>query len=97
VAPPGPQCHHAEAYVQVKFQIPQLFSMLLNSLVIIETMRRCGFFFDVFGLELPEYLTCNLFAESQNPDECVGAKEVREAQKRAQKPGKPSIVVNLFK
>jgi atrial natriuretic peptide-converting enzyme len=60
-------------------------------------MRRCGFFFDVFGLELPEYLTCNLFAESQNPDECVGAKEVREAQKRAQKPGKPSIVVNLFK
>lgn len=39
------------------------------------TMQRCGFFFDVFGLELPEYLTCKLFSDSENPDECVGGKE----------------------
>lgn len=51
-----------------------------------ETMRRCGFFFDVFGLELPEYLTCKLFADSINPDECVGNKEMRELKTR--KPGK---------
>lgn len=51
-----------------------------------ETMRRCGFFFDVFGLELPEYLTCKLFSDSTNPDECVGNKEMRELKTR--KPGK---------
>lgn len=43
-----------------------------------ETMKRCGFFFDVFGLELPEYLTCKLFSDSENPEECVGGKEVKD-------------------
>uniref|UniRef100_A0A1B0D2D8 Uncharacterized protein n=1 Tax=Phlebotomus papatasi TaxID=29031 RepID=A0A1B0D2D8_PHLPP len=51
-----------------------------------ETMRRCGFFFEVFGLELPEYIKCHLFAESNNPDECVGSREVQEAKIRSQNP-----------
>ncbi|GAB0096205.1 atrial natriuretic peptide-converting enzyme isoform X1 [Sergentomyia squamirostris] len=51
-----------------------------------ETMRRCGFFFEVFGLELPEYIKCHLFTESSNPDECVGSREVQEAKLRAQNP-----------
>lgn len=50
-------------------------------------MRRCGFFFDVFGLDLPEYLTCNLFPDTSNPEECVGVQQVREVRLRAQKPG----------
>lgn len=52
----------------------------------VETMRRCSFFFDVFGLDLPEYLTCRLFVESTNAEECVGNLEVREARLRAQNP-----------
>lgn len=48
----------------------------------VETMRRCGFFFDVFGLELPEYLSCKLFSDSPNPDECVGGKEMKELKTR---------------
>lgn len=52
-----------------------------------ETKRRCGFFLDVFGLTLPEYLECQLFPESEDSDLCVGHKEVIEADKRAQKPG----------
>lgn len=43
----------------------------------IETMRRCGFFFDVFGLELPDYFSCKLFIESQNSEECVGGREMK--------------------
>lgn len=50
-----------------------------------ETMRRCGFFLEVFGLELPEYLSCKLFSDSNNSDECIGMKEVREVKNR--KPG----------
>ncbi|KAJ0182206.1 hypothetical protein K1T71_001575 [Dendrolimus kikuchii] len=52
-----------------------------------ETMRRCGFFFDVFGLVIPEYLQCNLFPESTDTDVCLGNKEVKEAKFRAAKPG----------
>lgn len=48
----------------------------------VETMRRCGFFFDVFGLELPEYLSCRLFADSPNADDCVGGKEMKELRLR---------------
>ncbi|KAG5677344.1 hypothetical protein PVAND_007109 [Polypedilum vanderplanki] len=44
----------------------------------LETMRRCGFFFDVFGLELPEYLNCKLFTDSLDSDECVGGIEMKE-------------------
>lgn len=55
--------------------------------VVSETKRRCGFFLDVFGLTLPEYLECDLFPESEDSDVCVGHREVVEADKRAQKPG----------
>lgn len=42
-----------------------------------ETMRRCGFFFDVFGLSLPEYLNCKLFKDFESPDDCVGFEQVQ--------------------
>lgn len=45
-------------------------------------MRRCGFFFDVFGLELPEYLSCKLFSDSPFSEECVGGKEIKELKTR---------------
>lgn len=48
----------------------------------LETMRRCGFFFDVFGLELPEYLHCKLFTDSLDPEECVGGREMKEWKNR---------------
>ncbi|XP_067011230.2 atrial natriuretic peptide-converting enzyme [Anabrus simplex] len=51
-----------------------------------ETKRRCGFFLEVFGLTLPEYLECALFPETPDTDVCVGHQEVREAEIRAQKP-----------
>ncbi|XP_017789542.1 PREDICTED: atrial natriuretic peptide-converting enzyme-like [Habropoda laboriosa] len=51
-----------------------------------QTKRRCGFFLDVFGLSLPDYLECDLFPENSNPDECVGHQEVLEAAHRAEKP-----------
>lgn len=47
----------------------------------VETMRRCGFFFDVFGLELPDYFTCKLFNDLPY-GECVGGKEMRELKTR---------------
>ncbi|XP_025270509.1 uncharacterized protein LOC105249312 isoform X1 [Camponotus floridanus] len=50
-----------------------------------QTKRRCGFFLKVFGLSLPDYLECELFPESSNPDECIGYYEVIEAEKRAQR------------
>ncbi|XP_037953318.1 uncharacterized protein LOC119683609 isoform X2 [Teleopsis dalmanni] len=43
-----------------------------------ETMRRCGFFFDVFSLSLPEYLNCKLFKDFESPDDCVGLDQVRD-------------------
>lgn len=48
----------------------------------LETMRRCGFFFDVFGLELPEYLHCKLFTDSLDSEECVGGTEMKEWKTR---------------
>lgn len=55
-----------------------------------ETKRRCGFFLDVFGLALPDYLECNLFPESANIDECVGHQEVRDYKLKSQKPVCPT-------
>lgn len=52
-----------------------------------ETKRRCGFFLDVFGLSLPDYLDCQLFPESPDSDVCVGHQEVIDAKIRAQQPG----------
>ncbi|CAG9855495.1 unnamed protein product [Phyllotreta striolata] len=51
-----------------------------------ETKRRCGFFLDVFGLNLPDYLDCELFPESTNPSQCVGHHEVKQAKQQAAKP-----------
>ncbi|KAL0267676.1 UNVERIFIED_CONTAM: hypothetical protein PYX00_009871 [Menopon gallinae] len=53
-----------------------------------EMKHRCGFFLEVFGLPaLPDYLLqCNLLPDSDDPDACVGHKEVKEAKIRAQKP-----------
>ncbi|CAH1153792.1 unnamed protein product [Phaedon cochleariae] len=53
----------------------------------LETKRRCGFFLDVFGLALPDYLDCDLFPESTNPHQCVGNQEVKVAKKKAARPG----------
>lgn len=50
-------------------------------------MRRCRFFFNVFGLELPDYLSCHQFSDSNNPDICVGQKQMRDIYSRALKPG----------
>lgn len=49
-------------------------------------MRRCGFFLQVFGLIIPDYLECSVFPEKK--DDCVGYHEVIEAQQRAKKPRK---------
>ncbi|XP_043259003.1 uncharacterized protein LOC122401117 [Colletes gigas] len=51
-----------------------------------QTKRRCGFFLNVFGLTLLDYVECELFPENSNPDECVGHHEVLEAAQRAEKP-----------
>lgn len=61
----------------------------------IETTRRCGFFFDVFGLSLPEYLNCNILTDTTDPDVCIGFKEVQMARIRALKPGR--IILSLKK
>lgn len=73
------------------------FTTHLRTFVPTETKKRCGFFLDVFGLALPDYLECNLFPESSNPDVCVGHQEVKEAKIRAQKPGRLTIFLfHLF-
>lgn len=64
-----------------------IFVFLSLSLSLVETMRRCRFFFNVFGLELPDYLSCHQFSDSNNPDICVGNKQMRDAYNRALKPG----------
>ncbi|XP_050669834.1 atrial natriuretic peptide-converting enzyme-like [Leptidea sinapis] len=51
-----------------------------------ETMRRCGFFLEVFGLSMPDYLQCDIFPESIDTDVCLGNREVKEAKIRASKP-----------
>ncbi|XP_018578515.1 atrial natriuretic peptide-converting enzyme-like [Anoplophora glabripennis] len=55
-----------------------------------ENKRRCGFFLDVFGLALPEYLDCALFPESSDPNICVGHHEVKAAKLRASRPVCPT-------
>lgn len=59
-------------------------------------MRRCRFFFNVFGLELPDYLSCHQFSDSNNPDICVGQKQMRDAYNRALKPGNIQHELHLF-
>lgn len=55
-----------------------------------EAIRRCGFFFDVFGFTLPRYLDCQLFKDSDNPDECTGMQEVHNLNLEKRNPS------NLF-
>ncbi|XP_052737610.1 atrial natriuretic peptide-converting enzyme-like [Bicyclus anynana] len=55
-----------------------------------ETMRRCGFFLEVFGLAMPDYLQCDIFPESTDTDVCLGNREVKEARFRAAKPVCPT-------
>ncbi|KAJ2948212.1 hypothetical protein O0L34_g10022 [Tuta absoluta] len=55
-----------------------------------ETMRRCGFFLEVFGLSMPDYLQCDMFPESSDTDVCLGNREVKEARFRAAKPVCPN-------
>ncbi|CAH0562588.1 unnamed protein product [Brassicogethes aeneus] len=55
-----------------------------------ETKKRCGFFLDVFGLALPDYLDCDLFPESINPNECVGHREVQAEKLRQLRPVCPT-------
>ncbi|XP_026317885.1 uncharacterized protein LOC113228737 [Hyposmocoma kahamanoa] len=50
-----------------------------------ETMRRCGFFLEVFGLSMPDYLQCDIFPESMDTDVCLGNREVKEVRFRASK------------
>ncbi|KAJ8943426.1 hypothetical protein NQ318_020677 [Aromia moschata] len=57
-----------------------------TDLFISETKRRCGFFLDVFGLALPDYLDCLLFPESSDRNICVGHHEVKVAKLRASRP-----------
>lgn len=52
-----------------------------------ETMRRCGFFLEVFGLSMPDYLQCDIFPESMDTDVCLGNREVKEVRFRASKAG----------
>lgn len=59
-----------------------------------ETMRRCGFFFEVFGLELPEYLSCGVFIESSNADDCVGQLEMNKSIKMELEPGECVCALN---
>ena len=51
-------------------------------------MQRCGFFFDVFGLTLPDYLSCKLFKDFDDPEECVGMQQVDEVDMEIENPSK---------
>lgn len=50
-------------------------------------MRRCGFFLEVFGLTMPDYLQCDIFPESTDTDVCLGNKEVIDVRYRDDMPG----------
>lgn len=72
-----------------RVELSYIFLMLKYShflLFPIETTHRCGFFFDVFGLGLPDYLNCKILTDSNDPDVCIGLKEVQQAKIRAQRP-----------
>lgn len=51
-----------------------------------ETNFRCGFFFDVFGLNLPEYLDCKMLTDSPDSNVCIGWHEVQDARRREAEP-----------
>ncbi|KAF9795901.1 hypothetical protein SFRURICE_017765 [Spodoptera frugiperda] len=55
-----------------------------------ETMRRCGFFLEVFGLTMPDYLQCDIFPESTDTDVCLGNREVSDARFRDAMPVCPT-------
>lgn len=91
--PPERRCHRARVSVLVRLLLlvrttfePQPEPQIA------ETMRRCSFFFDVFGLELPEYLRCNIFSDAVSVEqgECVGMAEYKESMLRSRRPVKCS-------
>lgn len=71
-------------FCQSKDVFAKAFVLLFRSFP--ETTHRCGFFFDVFGLGLPDYLNCKILTDSNDPDVCIGLKEVQQAKIRAQRP-----------
>ncbi|KAJ6642681.1 Atrial natriuretic peptide-converting enzyme, partial [Pseudolycoriella hygida] len=81
-----------KAYPNVKFVNKTIITQQgypiedLKGSSLMETTHRCGFFFDVFGLDLPEYLNCKILTDSNDPDICIGLKEVQQAKIRAQRP-----------
>lgn len=92
-------CFGLDLFAEVSYFIGLSFA-ILNLFVIfpiyhsnmnprhpIEMMRRCNFFFNVFGLEIPDYLECSQFTDSNNPDICIGQRQIRESYNRALKPG----------
>jgi hypothetical protein len=46
----------------------------------------------VFGLSLPDYLDCELFPESPDPNICVGHREVIEERIRSQQIGESFLL-----
>ena len=60
----------------------------------LETWKRCKFFVDVFALKFPDEMSrCEKLPISNDPEVCVGRKEVSEAITRSKKPRKYSIHV----
>ncbi|CAB3366977.1 Hypothetical predicted protein [Cloeon dipterum] len=52
-----------------------------------ETWKRCKFFVDVFALKFPNELSkCNLLPHSNDPEVCVGKKEVMDGIAKSKKP-----------
>lgn len=69
-----------------------------------ETMHRCGFFFDVFGLSLPDYLNCKLFKDFDDPDECIGMQQVHNVNIEQRNPSRSFefvsthyVILSLFR
>lgn len=58
-------------------------------------MRRCGFFLEVFGLTMPDYLQCDIFPESTDTDVCLGNREVADARFRDAMPGNTGVELLL--
>lgn len=88
--------------IDVPWNFQQFLAIPFNSLAstlywlsilfqILEMTRRCGFFLNVFGLKMPDYLDCAYFPENANSDVCVGHHEAKEAAKRAERPGRMSV------
>lgn len=61
-----------------------------------ETSRRCGIFFQVFGLHFPQDGDCDLLPSSENPDECIGHAEMVLHDKQEQLAGNQVILFTIY-